>query len=60
MFLKKMVEDRQLTIVYDQRGSMHTCKGRICCLNIKEQTLSLKDETERVVKLHLSEIHRID
>jgi hypothetical protein len=60
MFLKKLAENRPLTILYDQKGSLQKCKGRVCSFNLNEQTLSLKDDQHKVFCIQLSGIKKID
>ncbi|WP_404328646.1 YolD-like family protein [Mesobacillus maritimus] len=60
MFLKKLAKEAPLTISYIQNGFMQTCTGRLLSLDLKMQTLSLKDENQQVYSIHLSGIKTID
>ncbi|MBM4763275.1 hypothetical protein [Bacillus sp. B15-48] len=60
MFLRKLAEKRKLTIFYCQQGTTKTIKGELYSINIKEQTLSILDEQQKVFCLPLSEIKQID
>ncbi|MBU8880137.1 YolD-like family protein [Bacillus sp. FJAT-29790] len=59
MYLKKLTENRLLTIDYYKSGSLQTCKGRVYSLNLKEQILSLKDEKQKIFSIQLSGIINI-
>lgn len=59
MFLKKLTENKQITIDYFSNGVLQTFKGRVYRLNHIEQILSLKDEKQKSVSIHLSCIRHI-
>lgn len=59
MYLKKISENRLITIDYDKNGVLQTIKGRVYCLNLKEQELSLKDEKQKPFSIRLSGIRHI-
>ncbi|WP_028403163.1 YolD-like family protein [Ectobacillus panaciterrae] len=59
MILKELTKKRVLTIDYYKNGSLQTCKGRVCNLDLYEQTLSLKDEQQKVFSIRLSGIKDI-
>lgn len=60
MFLKKLAMNKLLTISYSQDGFMQTCKGQLHSLDLKKQTLSLKDEKQDIYFINLSGIKTID
>ncbi|WP_028402244.1 YolD-like family protein [Ectobacillus panaciterrae] len=59
MFLKELTKDRLITITYYQNGSLQTCKGRVCNLDLHQQTLFLKDEQQKVFFIRLADIKEI-
>ncbi|MFC3884458.1 YolD-like family protein [Bacillus songklensis] len=59
MILKELTKNRIITINYYQNGSLQTCKGRVSNLNLDQQTLSLKDEQQKVFSIRLSGIKAI-
>jgi hypothetical protein len=59
MYLKKLTENRIITIDYYTNGVMQTIKGRVYCLNLREQLLSLKDEKQKAFSIRLSGIRQI-
>jgi hypothetical protein len=59
MILKELTKNRLITINYYQNGLLQTCKGRVCNLNLHQQTLSLKDEQQKVFSIRLSGIKAI-
>ncbi|WP_312470309.1 hypothetical protein [Neobacillus sp.] len=59
MYLKKLTENRMITIDYFTNGILQTIKGRVYCLNLREQLLSLIDEKQRVFSIRLSGIREI-
>ncbi|OLS38486.1 YolD-like family protein [Bacillus sp. MRMR6] len=59
MFLKKMSENKPITITYFSNGVLKTYKGRIHRLNLLDQILLLKDEQHKVFSVHLSRINSI-
>jgi hypothetical protein len=60
MFLKKLAKTEPLTVSYHQDGFMQTCTGRLLSLDLKKQTLSLKDEKQKIYFIQLSGIKTID
>ena len=60
MYLKKLTENREITIVYIKKGLLQTVKGRVYSLNLKEQTVSMKVEQQKVLAIQLSRIKSID
>jgi hypothetical protein len=60
MFLKKLVQNSPLTISYDHQGAIQVRQGRIYRLNLIEQILWLKDETQTIHQIRLSGIRAID
>jgi hypothetical protein len=59
MFLKKLAENRIITIDYFTNGVLKTIKGRVHCLNLREQLLSLKDDKQKAFSIRLSGIRQI-
>lgn len=59
MFLKKLTEDKLITIDYYTNGALQTIKGRVYRLNLIEQILSLKDEKQKSLTIRLSGIRHI-
>jgi hypothetical protein len=59
MFLKELTKNCFITITYFQNGSFETCKGRVCKLDLHQQTISLKDEQQKVFSIYLSSIKEI-
>lgn len=59
MILKALRKNHLLTINYNKNGLLQTCKGCICNLNLTEQTLSLKDEHQKIFSIRLSGIKEI-
>jgi hypothetical protein len=59
MFLKKLTENRIITIDYFTNGVLHTIKGRVNSLNLREQLLSLKDDKQKSFSIRLSGIREI-
>lgn len=59
MILKALTRNDIITINYYQNGSLQTCKGLVYNLNLHQQTLSLKDEQQKVFSIHLSSIKTI-
>ncbi|MBR8645687.1 YolD-like family protein [[Brevibacterium] frigoritolerans] len=55
-----MVEKKGITtIIYYKEGVLKTCKGQLHKLNLNEQTLSLKDENQKIFSIRLSRIMEI-
>lgn len=48
-----------ITIDYFTNGILQTIKGRVYCLNLRDQLLSLKDEKQKVFSIRLSGIREI-
>ncbi|MBO0961386.1 YolD-like family protein [Neobacillus sp. MM2021_6] len=59
MFLKKLSERKPVTIDYVKNGRSQTIKGRVYCLNLREQILSLKDEQQNSFTIRLSGIRKV-
>ncbi|USK60920.1 YolD-like family protein [Peribacillus asahii] len=59
MYLKKLTEDRPITIDYYTNGALQTFKGRVYSLNLLEQRLSLKDDKQKPFSIRLSSIKHI-
>ncbi|MDQ0246410.1 hypothetical protein J2S09_004014 [Bacillus fengqiuensis] len=59
MILKALRTKLPITINYYQNGALKTCKGRVCNLNLNDQTLSLKDDKEKVFSIRLAGIKEI-
>ncbi|CAH2716716.1 hypothetical protein BACCIP111895_03904 [Neobacillus rhizosphaerae] len=59
MYLKQLTENRMITIDYFTNGILQTIKGRVYCLNLRDQLLSLKDEKQKVFSIRLSGIREI-
>jgi hypothetical protein len=59
MFLKKLTENRLVTIDYYSNGALQTFRGRVYRLNLLEQILSLKDEKQKLFSIRLSGIRQI-
>ncbi|AMM93559.1 YolD-like family protein [Peribacillus sp. NPDC060186] len=59
MFLKELSKNCLMTITYYQNESLQICKGRICNLDLHQQTLSLKVEQQKVLTIRLSGIKEI-
>lgn len=59
MILKELIKGRLITINYYKDGLFQTCKGHICGLDLRHQTLSLKDENQQVFSIRLSGIRAI-
>ncbi|WML55966.1 YolD-like family protein [Neobacillus sp. PS2-9] len=59
MFLKKLTENKQITIDYYTNGNLQTIKGRVHRLNLMEQLLSLKDDQQKSFTIRLSCIRQI-
>ncbi|KKK38638.1 hypothetical protein WQ57_08595 [Mesobacillus campisalis] len=60
MFLKKLVRNSALTISYDHQGAILVRQGRIYSLNLQEQILGLKDDTQTIHQIRLSGIRAIE
>lgn len=59
MILKELTAGRLVTINYYEDGLFQTCKGHIYSLDLRQQTLSLKDENQQVCSIRLSSIKKI-
>ncbi|MDQ0200171.1 hypothetical protein J2S10_003354 [Neobacillus ginsengisoli] len=57
--MKKLTENRLVTIVYYSNGAIKTFKGRVYRLNLLEQILSLKDDKQKSFSIRLSGIRHI-
>ncbi|MDQ0201300.1 YolD-like family protein [Neobacillus ginsengisoli] len=58
MFLKELTKT-EITITYYENGSLQTCNGRVCTLDLKKQTLSLKDKQQKKLSIRLADIRKI-
>lgn len=59
MYLRKLTENKPITMDYDLNGNLKTFKGRVCNLNVQEQILSLEDEKQKRFSIKLSGIRNI-
>ncbi|MEY8349558.1 YolD-like family protein [Bacillus cereus] len=59
MFLRKLAKNHLITIDYYQSGCLQTCKGRVCNLDLYQQTLILINEQQKVFSICLSDIKEI-
>lgn len=59
MILKALKKNQPLTISYYENGLVQTFKGQVYNLNWIEQTLSLADENEEILSIHLYGIKEI-
>jgi hypothetical protein len=59
MYLKKLSENRLITVDYYTNGTMKTLKGRVYDLNPIKQILSLMDENQKTFSIRLSSIRHI-
>ena len=59
MFLKALTKNCLITITYYQNESLQICKGRVCHLNVHQQTLSVEDEQRKILTIRLSDIKDI-
>ncbi|MGG0511206.1 YolD-like family protein [Priestia megaterium] len=59
MILKSLIKNKPLTIHYYSNGLLKTAKGYLYNLNLNQQTISLKDEGQRVFCVPLSSIKEI-
>ena len=59
MFLRKLAENKSVTIDYVKNGIVQTTTGRIYYLNLREQILSLKDEQQKSFSIRLSGIRKV-
>lgn len=59
MILKELTAGRLITINYYKDGLFQTCKGHIYSLDLRQQTLSVKDEKQQVCSILLSSIKDI-
>ncbi|MDQ0201681.1 YolD-like family protein [Neobacillus ginsengisoli] len=59
MFLKKLTENKLITIDYYKNGILQKIKGRVNGLNLNEQILTLKDEKQKPFSIRLSGIKHI-
>jgi hypothetical protein len=59
MILNALRKNQSLTVNYYENGLLQTCSGRICNLNWIEQTLSLANEKQEILSIHLSGIKEI-
>jgi YolD-like protein len=59
MYLKKLSENRIVTIEYFTNNALQSFKGRVLRLNILDQVLWLKDDNQKSIAIHLSCIRNI-
>lgn len=59
MFLRELTKSGSITISYYQKGIVKSCKGRVCELNLNEQTIYLKDQKKKIYPILLSSIKAI-
>ncbi|WP_040209247.1 hypothetical protein [Neobacillus jeddahensis] len=59
MYLKKLTQNGLITIDFYTNGALHTFKGHVYRLNLKDQILSLKDEQQKSFSIRLSAIRHI-
>ncbi|MGX6443426.1 YolD-like family protein [Neobacillus sp. K501] len=59
MYLKKLSENRLITIEYFSNGALQRFKGRVFRLNLLDQILWLRDEKQKSIAIHLSCIRQI-
>jgi hypothetical protein len=59
MYLKKLAENKLITIEYYTDGTLKQIKGRFYNLNLLEQILSIKDEKQKSLTIRLSNIRHI-
>jgi len=59
MFLRSLIKNELVTINYYKEGTLYKCKGHVQGLNLAEQTLSLKDQQEKILSIRLSKIMKI-
>jgi YolD-like protein len=59
MFLKELTQNKDITITYYENGSLQTCEGRVCNLDLQQQMLSLKDKEQKNFSIRLSGIRKI-
>lgn len=59
MILKSLKKNGVMTITYFKDGLLETCKGNMYKLNLNEQTLSIKDNNQKIFSIRLSHIKEI-
>ncbi|MBD8591731.1 YolD-like family protein [Peribacillus simplex] len=59
MILKSLKKSGIMTITYFKDGLLETCKGNMYKLNLNEQTLSIKDNNQKIFSIRLSHIKEI-
>ncbi|WP_129730767.1 YolD-like family protein [Ectobacillus funiculus] len=59
MFLRSLIKNKLVTINYYKEGTLYKCTGHVQGLNLAEQTLSLKDQQEKILSIRLSKIMKI-
>ncbi|CAH0298102.1 MULTISPECIES: YolD-like family protein [Peribacillus] len=59
MILKSLKKNGIMTITYFKDGFLETCKGSMYKLNLNEQTLSIKDNNQKIFSIRLSHIMEI-
>ncbi|RBW68548.1 YolD-like family protein [Bacillus taeanensis] len=56
MILKKIIKNGLITINYYKDGVLNNCQGYVHNLDLAEQTISLKDQQNNTLLIHLSKI----
>jgi hypothetical protein len=59
MILKKLTQNRLITIIYFQNGLLKTCIGRVYKLNYYNQTINVISEKQNAIVIQLSSIKEI-
>ncbi|MCM3771401.1 MULTISPECIES: YolD-like family protein [Priestia] len=59
MFLKEFTKKCPITLDYYNNGSLETCRGRVCTLDLNQQLLYLRDDQQNVFPIQLSSIKAI-
>ncbi|MBD5798245.1 hypothetical protein COM13_11600 [Bacillus pseudomycoides] len=59
MFLRKLAKNHLITIEYYKTGYLQTCKGRVCNLDLHQQTPLLINEQQKIFSICLSNIKKI-
>lgn len=59
MILKGLTKNHLITISYYKDGSLKTCKGHIYRLDLRHQSLFIKDEHQQIRSIQLSGIKEI-
>ncbi|RBW70673.1 YolD-like family protein [Bacillus taeanensis] len=59
MILKKLIKNHLVTVDYYHNGTLQTCKGRVCDIDLYKQSLLLQDEDQKVLSIRLAGIKHI-